>query len=177
MTPDVVSRAQPGRSNYAQAAAPCPHCHAGIGEPCRTPAGRAIPPHRQRGAAAPTAATRHALGCRCCRACTARTQRAARRSRPTPTHVHGKATGYRDYGCRCDPCKAAVAVESADYRARRVAAGRLPTAPVPRLNDPAPTAYGRVERVLEPAQPHLVAEARAAEAARHRRPLSRRTAA
>jgi hypothetical protein len=45
-------------------------------------------------------------------------QRELRKTRPMPDRAHGTVGGYKNWYCRCEPCKAAAA--AADRRRRRV---------------------------------------------------------
>ena len=63
-------------------------------------------------------ALRYRQDCRC-EACTdANTQYARERRGTGEAPNHGTESGYRNYGCRCIPCKRAHATAQRDYRAR-----------------------------------------------------------
>lgn len=100
---------------------PCPVCLALPLDRCRTLRGQATDTHAARRDGAgpglpPVLGRRHYRTPVCrCTGCYPAQRRARLRAAPTPDHVHGSATGYRDYGCRCRPCTAAVA---ADKRSR-----------------------------------------------------------
>jgi hypothetical protein len=67
--------------------------------------------------------TGYAQGCRCGRCIEANRESARQRSQERATRqdqaVHGRASTYQNWGCRCDPCKAAHSIRLKQRRSGR----------------------------------------------------------